>query len=400
MVNIVMKAPTTALGTLFQSYDSIVVFDLETTGLDPQEDQIIQLAFSKLNLNSGNLKQLNVNTLVHLYGGHTISGEAYAINHISESRLRTHGISINGVIDQLVLLTKDERCLFVGHNVAFDISFLFFALKYCGKGEYCRKIDVLDTLTVFKDRHPYPHKLSDAISVYGLSTIVKNSHNAMDDTQALIQVLISMESEKPDLIKYVNLIGYNPKYPPKYQIPGYTYVPQPYDVGIPLYIQYPSRASLICPDCHSAVSAKEDYCPHCGCPINFILENGSTVPATKADIFAGASIFHLKLGDGTIVSSEQDTITIDCDNGNIVLSIADFFRNCIFSDKEIRDYFLKEYNMQIRNIGPRNYNIGCEYDEENDQYVDCQDFDDVGPAEESYEYYFGDDEVLDDGELY
>ena len=41
-----------------------------------------EMAFSKLNLNSGNLKQLNVNTLVHLYGGHTISGEAYAINHI------------------------------------------------------------------------------------------------------------------------------------------------------------------------------------------------------------------------------------------------------------------------------------------------------------------------------
>ena len=147
------------LETLFHDYNSVIVFDVETSGLNPYKDQIVQLAFIKLNLVDKNLKKLNVNAYVHLYAGHSISEEARAINHITEPLLRTYGISINGIIDQLVSLTKDERCLFVAHNAAFDAAFLCAAMEYCGYSKYCNQINILDTLTIFKDFIYYIHCL-------------------------------------------------------------------------------------------------------------------------------------------------------------------------------------------------------------------------------------------------
>ena len=89
--------------------------------------------------------------------------------------------------------------------------------------------DKLDLLTVYRDRHSYPHRLCSAIEVYGLSGKVVNSHRAVDDVLATVAVMEEMEKEKNDLERYVNLFGYNPKYgPPKPQIGSVRYEPQPY----------------------------------------------------------------------------------------------------------------------------------------------------------------------------
>ena len=86
---------------------------------------------------------------------------------------------------------------------------------------------VLDTLTVYKDRRPYPHKLENAIVAYGLEGKVKNSHRAIDDVKALVEVLMAMDMERPDLERYINLFGYNAKYGISGdKIRGVNYAPQ------------------------------------------------------------------------------------------------------------------------------------------------------------------------------
>lgn len=72
--------------------------------------------------------------------------------------------------------------------------------------------DYLDTLTIYKDRAAYPHKLANAIEHYGLSGKVVNSHRAIDDVKALLEVTKAMGAERRDLRDYVNIFGYNPKY--------------------------------------------------------------------------------------------------------------------------------------------------------------------------------------------
>ena len=97
--------------------------------------------------------------------------------------------------------------------------------------------DKLDLLTVYKDRRPYPHKLCNAIEAYGLTGKVVNSHRAVDDVIATVAVMEEMEQENPDLMCYVNLFGYNPKFGIDGKpIGSVTYKPQPYNATAPLYL--------------------------------------------------------------------------------------------------------------------------------------------------------------------
>ena len=94
----------------------------------------------------------------------------------------------------------------------------------------------MDLLTVYKDRHSYPHKLCNAIEVYDLAGKVVNSHRAVDDVLATVEVMKAMEAEKADLEHYVNLFGYNPKYGVEGKPIGtVTYKPQKFDPPAPLY---------------------------------------------------------------------------------------------------------------------------------------------------------------------
>lgn len=72
--------------------------------------------------------------------------------------------------------------------------------------------DYIDSLTVYKDRAAYPHKLANAIEHYSLEGKVKNSHRAIDDVLALYCVTYAMAEERMDLEQYVNIFGYNNRY--------------------------------------------------------------------------------------------------------------------------------------------------------------------------------------------
>ena len=97
--------------------------------------------------------------------------------------------------------------------------------------------DKLDLLTVYKDRRSYPHRLCNAIEAYDLADKVVNSHRAVDDVLATVEVMKAMEAEKDDLMRYVNLFGFNPKYGVEGKpIGSVTYKPQRYDPPQPLYL--------------------------------------------------------------------------------------------------------------------------------------------------------------------
>ena len=117
----------------------------------------------------------------------------------------------------------------VAHNAQFDACFLRELLRGFKPG--C--LDWLDSLTVYKDRRPYPHKLANAILAYELEGKVQNSHRAIDDVLALFEVLKAMDDERDDLANYVNLFGYNPKYGVSgRRITGVRYEPQGFNKTI------------------------------------------------------------------------------------------------------------------------------------------------------------------------
>ena len=63
-----------------------------------------------------------------------------------------------------------------------------------------------------------------------------NSHRAVDDVIATVAVMKAMEEERDDLLRYVNLFGYHPKFGVDGKpIGSVTYKPQPYERKRPLY---------------------------------------------------------------------------------------------------------------------------------------------------------------------
>ena len=126
--------------------------------------------------------------------------------------------------------------LLLAYNAHFDLSFLFYLLLRNGDPAILKGKDKLDLLTVYKDRRNYPHKLCNAIDAYGLTGKVVNSHRAVDDVLATLEVMKAMEAERPDLLCYVNLFGYHPTYGlGSKPIGSVTYKPQPTPAYFPLY---------------------------------------------------------------------------------------------------------------------------------------------------------------------
>ena len=155
---------------------------------------------------------------------------------ISTQDLREKGLPKTRVCRDIAQMIRGNTLL-LAYNAHFDLSFLFYMLLRDGDPTILKGKDKLDLLTVYRDRHSFPHKLCNAIDVYGLSGKVVNSHRAVDDVIATVAVMEEMEKEKNDLLRYVNLFGYNPKYGIDGKpIGSVTYKPQPYNPKAPLYL--------------------------------------------------------------------------------------------------------------------------------------------------------------------
>ena len=225
------------LEKLFARYDRLVFFDTETTGLQFARDEIIEFAAVVMELRDGKATVIQeYDELVALSPGGFVPPKITELTGISTQDLRERGLPKTRVARDVGEMIGGNTLL-LAYNAHFDLSFLYYFLLRDGDPMVLKGKDKLDLLTVYKDRHPYPHKLCAAIDVYGLSGKYVNSHRAIDDVIATAAVALEMEKEKDDLERYINLFGYNPKYGVDgKKIGTVTYKPQPYDPVQPLYL--------------------------------------------------------------------------------------------------------------------------------------------------------------------
>ncbi len=223
-----------AFDTLFAKYDRLVLFDTETTGLSFPRDQIIEFAAIAVEP-QGVVREYD--ELVTLAPGTFVPEKITQLTGISTADIRERGLSKTRVCRDMAELFAGNTLL-LAYNAHFDLSFLYYMLLRDGDPMILKGKDKLDLLTVYKDRRPYPHRLCNAIDAYGLSGQVVNSHRAVDDVLATLEVMKAMEAEKPDLERYINIFGYNPKYGIDGKAIGsVTYKPQGFDPSTPIYLK-------------------------------------------------------------------------------------------------------------------------------------------------------------------
>ena len=224
------------LDSLFSRYDRLVLFDTETPGLAFSRDEIIEFAAVVLERRDGQVQVVQTyDELITLSPGGFVPAIIEKLTGISNQDIRERGIPKTRVCCDIARMVAGNTLL-LAYNAHFDLSFLFYLLLREGDPTILRGKDKLDLLTVYKDRRSYPHKLCNAIDAYGLSGQVVNSHRAVDDVLATVEVMKAMEAERDDLCRYINLFGYTPKYGISGKpIGSITYKPQRFDPVAPLY---------------------------------------------------------------------------------------------------------------------------------------------------------------------
>lgn len=225
-----------ASNTLFRRYDRLFLFDTETTGLDYARDEIIEFSGAVVELREGAPQVIEeYDQLITLSPGGFVPPKIQQLTGISNQDIRERGIPKTRLCRDIGEMIGGNTLL-IAYNAHFDLSFLYYLLLREGDPMILKGKDKLDLLTVYKDRKPYPHRLSNAIEAYGLADQVVNSHRAIDDVLATVAVMGAMEEEKDDLDRYINLFGFNPRYGVEGKpIGSVTYKPQPYHQTCPLY---------------------------------------------------------------------------------------------------------------------------------------------------------------------
>ena len=224
------------INRFFDKYQRLVLFDTETTGLSFSRDEIIQFSAVVLERHNGTVETVQqYDHLVTLSPGGFVPPKIQELTGITDLDILERGIPKEQLCRDIAQLVEGDTLL-LAYNAHFDLSFLYYLLLRHGDPTILKGKDKLDLLTVYRDRRPYPHKLASAISAYGLTGKVVNSHSAIDDVIATVAVMEEMIRERDDLMNYVNLFGYLPQFGVDgKRIGSVTYKPQPYDAKAPLY---------------------------------------------------------------------------------------------------------------------------------------------------------------------
>jgi DNA helicase II / ATP-dependent DNA helicase PcrA len=162
--------------------DNIIVFDVESTGVDVTEDEIIQIAAVKINKSGQVIDKFER----FLRNNKSVKASEH-VHGFSDEYLREKGEDKSNVLKEFVKFS--EGAVIVGHNVQYDINILTSELERAGLGQVKFKA-FYDTLDIYRRFYPNlpNHKLQTLSKLF--ETENKPSHNAMDDILATKDLLV------------------------------------------------------------------------------------------------------------------------------------------------------------------------------------------------------------------
>lgn len=167
----------------------LVAVDVETTGLDPESDEIIEVAAVAF---EPQREQIEYASLVK--PTRPVPPQISCITGISQEML-DDAPDIETVLRELLPLL--DGAVIVAHNAGFDLAFLMKAASNCGMLPRWR--EVIDTLELSRIALPTlrSHKLEVLVSHLGVER--KRSHRALDDARAEVQLFFQLKRALAEL---------------------------------------------------------------------------------------------------------------------------------------------------------------------------------------------------------
>ena len=114
------------LASLFDRYKALVIFDTETSGLNPGDDQIIELAALRVERTQAGALRIagKMDTFIRLPEGERLPENIVTLTGITDRLLETEGVQSGTAVSRFLKLVKPGPVLMVAHNAQFDACFL------------------------------------------------------------------------------------------------------------------------------------------------------------------------------------------------------------------------------------------------------------------------------------
>ncbi|MCH9812301.1 DUF3820 family protein [bacterium] len=159
--------------------DTLICLDCETTGLDTENDEIIEIAVVKFTLDK------EIASLDYLIDPkRPIPEESIAIHHISDDMVQGKP-HIEDVLDEVVALIGNYPIM--GHNVGFDIKIIEAALRKHGHSKSITSNEVIDTLRLARLYGEAPKNSLEVLREH-FNIPEEGAHRAMNDVIVNIKV--------------------------------------------------------------------------------------------------------------------------------------------------------------------------------------------------------------------
>ncbi|MFI0474789.1 PolC-type DNA polymerase III [Paracoccus jiaweipingae] len=164
--------------------ESFVVFDTETTGLDPENDRIVQIA--GVRVEAGRLASAHFDMLVN--PGRPIPPKSTAVHGVTDQMVQG-APDITHAMQAFRDFAGDA--ILVAHNAPFDMGFL----RACRDETACHFDNrILDTvlLSAMVWGQSAPHSLDALLTRLGIELPPERRHTALGDAEATAQALLRL----------------------------------------------------------------------------------------------------------------------------------------------------------------------------------------------------------------
>jgi DNA polymerase-3 subunit epsilon len=163
-----------------------IVFDTETTGLDPgQGDRLVEIGCIEL------VNRFPTGKTFHCYFNpeRDMPAQALAIHGLTGEFLKDKPLFAHKV-DELIAFLGEAQL--VAHNAMFDHGFLNAELERAGRGGVSRE-RMVDTLLIARRKHPGgANRLDDLCARYAVDNSRRTKHGALLDAELLAEVYVEL----------------------------------------------------------------------------------------------------------------------------------------------------------------------------------------------------------------
>lgn len=163
-----------------------IIFDTETTGLDPRKgDRLVEIGCIEM------VNRVLTGRAFHAYFNpdRSMPAEAEAVHGLSEKFLSDKP-RFHERVEEFLAFIEDSPL--VAHNAGFDFGFVNAELDICSL-EAISLTRMVDTVAIARVRHPGAKNSLDALCTrYGIDRSHRTKHGALLDAELLAQVYVEL----------------------------------------------------------------------------------------------------------------------------------------------------------------------------------------------------------------